>query len=136
MILVDSSAWIEYYKKGGDEIIKEQCINAIQSDLVAINGIVQVEILGFESKEKVFETVRSDFSAYHFLDLTINVFQQSYILGKELRQIGINIPATDLIIAGCALFYDVSLLHLDKHFSLIAKHYPLESITGNETRME
>lgn len=47
MILIDSSAWIEYYKPMGDTQIKKAVYTAIQNDEAAINGIILVEIAGF-----------------------------------------------------------------------------------------
>ncbi|MBW2262867.1 MAG: hypothetical protein JRG91_12900, partial [Deltaproteobacteria bacterium] len=47
MILVDSSAFIEYYRPGGDPRAGDLVARAIQEDLVCINGIVQVEVVSF-----------------------------------------------------------------------------------------
>ena len=46
-------------------------------------------------------------------------------MGRELRTLGVTVPATDLIIASSARLAGAELLHFDGHFELIAEHLPL-----------
>ena len=65
MILIDSSAWIEFYRKDGLTEIKKAVKNAIKEDKAAINGIIHVEILAFTATEEDYENLTSDFSSFH-----------------------------------------------------------------------
>ncbi len=49
MILVDSSALVEYYRPNGIPEVQAAVTEAIEADAVAVNGIIQVEVLGFAS---------------------------------------------------------------------------------------
>jgi hypothetical protein len=45
MKLIDSSAWIEYYRKDGDTHYKEEIIKALKENNAAICGIIKTELL-------------------------------------------------------------------------------------------
>ena len=47
MIVVDSSAWIEFYRSGGDPVVSEAVAAAVANDVVLTNGIIQAEIVSF-----------------------------------------------------------------------------------------
>ena len=50
MIVIDSSAFIEYYRGAGLEEVQDAVAAAIAADEVAVNGIIQVEICAFASR--------------------------------------------------------------------------------------
>lgn len=126
MILVDSSAWVAYYRPEGSEGLKNLIKEVITADLVAVNGIIVVEILSGISKELEFNKVASDFKGFHSLSLSEESFFEASSLGSSLRRKGVTVPSTDLIIAASAIKNNAMLHHLDSHFDLIAEHTPLE----------
>lgn len=127
MILVDSSVWIPYYRADGMKKIQDTVKKAISLDLVAINGIIVVEILSGISKNTEFNKVSSDFKGFHYVSLSMHDFFEASLLGSSLRSKGLTIPATDLMIAISAIKNGNMLYHLDSHFDLIAKHTSLKS---------
>jgi hypothetical protein len=130
MILVDSSALIEWYRPEGDADVRAAVRSAIAGDRIAINGIIQAEILPFARSERERDAIASDFWAFHWLDLGRSTFDLASSVGFELRRQGITVPATDLVIAACAIEAGAELLHMDSHFEQIARaselrtHYP------------
>ena len=126
MILVDSSALIEYYRPSGRTEVRRAVAEGIAADRLAVNGIIQVEILGFAAGEKEQRLLRSDFEAFHHLDLHREVCDLAASLGFELRRQGVTVPATDLIIAANALQAEVPVYHLDGHFERIAQNSNLD----------
>ncbi len=129
MKLIDSSAWIEYYRKEGNKEYKNWISRAIQNNTAAVNGVIQVEILVFTKTQPEYDFISSDFSALHNLRLDKHVFKKASEIGFDLRRKGITIPGTDLIIAACALVSNVELIHFDSHYKYIAEHYPLKMIS-------
>ncbi len=127
MILVDSSVWIYYYRPRVAEKIKSLLIGAITRDEIAVNGIIEVEILNGITEEKDFEKVKSDFGAFMTIALGDSVFIAAGELGSSLRRKGFSVPATDLIIAASALTSDCQLIHIDSHFDTIARYTPLNA---------
>jgi hypothetical protein len=61
MILVDSSALVEYYRPNGFPEAQAAVTEAIEADAAAINGIIQVEVLGFASGRDSFDDLLQDF---------------------------------------------------------------------------
>lgn len=125
MILVDSSAFIEYYRPNGDASVRGVVANLIASDQVAYNGVIQVEILGHAAGAEELQMLTSDFEAFHRVGISTSVFQRACDLGFELRRNGLTVPTTDLIIAASALEAGVEVYHLDSHFQRIAEHSDL-----------
>ena len=101
---------------------------AITSDHVVVNGMIVVEVLSGISKQSEFKKVESAFKGFHFVTVSEEDYYSASLLGSSLRRNGISVPSTDLIIAASAIKGDHTLLHLDHHFDLIAKHSSLKSI--------
>lgn len=127
MIIVDSSAWIEFYRPSGSPGVRAVVAAAVDSDLVAVNGVIQVEVLAFSSRHDNRRKLVSDFEALHWLDLGKSSFDLATEIGARARSEGITVPATDLIIAACAIQSDSVLLHADTHFDLLVPHSGLRS---------
>jgi predicted nucleic acid-binding protein len=125
VILVDSSAFIEYYRPAGSPSARARVAAAIESDQAAVNGIIQAEIVTFARDDADYRRLRSDFSAFHWLELTAREFDLASELGFALRRRGLTVPVTDLVIAASALANGATLLHLDGHFDRIAEHSEL-----------
>ena len=128
MILVDSSAWIEYYRRGGEEEVRDLVFSAIRDHRAATNGIIKVEIVAYATRAADSRDVWSDLSGCHWLELTAPVFELAVTMGRQLRTLGVTVPATGLIIASSARLADAELLHFDGHFELIAEHLPLVTL--------
>ncbi|MDH3405056.1 MAG: PIN domain-containing protein [Acidobacteriota bacterium] len=122
MILVDSSAFIEYYRPSGNPAVRAEVAAAVAADRVAVNGIIQTELLAFASRPVDFEALAGDFRAFHWLELRRTEFDLAADLGFGLRQKGVTVPATDLVIAASAIGAGATLYHLDEHFERIAEH--------------
>lgn len=127
MILVDSSAFIEYYRARGMQKVRQAVAEAIADDQVAVNGMIQVEIVAYAATPADRKKLESDFSAFHWLELTAQDFGLAVDLGCRLRGRGITVPPTDLIIAASALRAEATLYHVDGHYNLVARHSDLRA---------
>lgn len=121
MIVVDSSALIEYYRPSGDSRVRDAVAAAIAADQVAVNGIIRVEILAFAAGEAERRLLAADFEAFHHLELGPPDFDLASQLGFDLRRRGVTVPATDLIIAASAIRAEAHLYHVDGHFDRIGE---------------
>lgn len=120
MIVADSSALIEYYRRGGSPAVQEAVAAAISDDELAFNGIIFVEVVGFAADERERRALLASFGAFHRLPLEDGDFDLAASIGFDLRRRGRTVPATDLIIAACAIRARAELLHVDDHFAEIA----------------
>jgi len=127
MILVDTSAFVEYYRPSGSPAVRAAVAEAIAADLVAVNGIVQVEILAFASGQTNFRKLLSDFKVFRWLDLGEADFDLAAELGFSLRRKAITVPPADLIIAASAIRFEAVLYHVDAHYDMISRHSGLKS---------
>ena len=129
MIVVDSSAFIEYYRSSGLRSVQDAVANAIAADQVAVNGVIQVEICSYASGDSERRQLEADFQGFHWLDLGPPDFDLATDLGFQLRRLGLTIPATDLIIAASTILANARLLHRDAHFDLLAQHSKLQGFS-------
>ena len=127
MIVADSSALIEYYRRGGSPAVQEAVAAAITEDALAVNGIVFVEVVGFAADDRERRALLASFGAFHRLALEEGDFDLAASIGFDLRRRGRTVPATDLIIAASAIRARAELLHVDDHFDEIAKVSALAS---------
>ena len=126
-VLVDSSAFIEYYRPAGLPAAQAAVAEAIGAQRVCVNGIIKVEIVAFAPDEASYRKLQADFRAFHWLDLGPEEFALATELGFKLRRQAITVPPTDLIIAASAIRAGANLYHVDAHFDMIAKHSKLSS---------
>ena len=128
MILIDSSAFIEFLNRTGsacDEAVER----LIRSDSdCAIADIVLTEILQGIKNEREFRDVRDSLLTFHLLSLKSH---ESYIHAAELhrkcRKKGLTVRSTvDLLIAQIALDHQATLLHNDRDFEALASVSPLK----------
>lgn len=127
MIVVDSSAWVEYYRPVGFQVVKAAVARAIEADLVTVNGIIQVEILAFAPGSSNLAKLISDFKIYNWIELDEDDFDFATEMGFFLRRRSITIKAADLIIAASAIRTRSLLYHTDSHFDDVARHFELKS---------
>lgn len=126
-ILVDSSAFIEYYRPTGLPGAQAAVAEAIAAQRVCVNGVIKVEIVAFAPDEASYRKLLADFLAFHWLDLGPEEFALATELGFKLRRQAITVPPSDLIIAASAIRAGATLYHVDAHFDMIAQHSKLSS---------
>lgn len=122
MILLDTSAFIEFLNRTGSPA--DRAIEALITNNadVAIAEIVLTEVLQGIKNESEYRDVRASLLALPLLALKDH---DSYIKAADLYRIcrakGLTIRSTiDLLIAQTALEHDAELLHNDRDFEAIA----------------
>jgi predicted nucleic acid-binding protein len=129
VILVDTSVWIDFF--AGRDLphvaTLEQCI--IDNQDLALCGIILTEILQGIVDDATHRRVRRYLRPLIMLPMPEAVFVRAADIYRQLRKQGITIRKTnDCIIAATALDHRCQLLHNDKDFVSIAKHYPLKVV--------
>jgi predicted nucleic acid-binding protein len=120
-ILVDSSAWIAYFR--GDQSLPALDWG-IEENLVVTNEIILSELIPpilLRGERKLSALLRN----VECIPLTID-WEDLIRLQTRCLRLGINkVGIPDLIIAQHAMQHDLLLFSLDTHFHLISKHRPL-----------
>jgi predicted nucleic acid-binding protein len=131
LLLVDSSVWIDYYRPQGSAHLKRQLQEALGRGTVATLGLIAVEVLQGAPTAQVWHQLREDFLGLHWLELTQPVWLEAAALGARLRQRGLSLPATDVVIAAAAAHYQCRLWHRDMDFTRISPHLSLSMFVAS-----
>jgi predicted nucleic acid-binding protein len=124
LILVDTSAWIELFRRRPrfdfasrvdlDEVVL--CLPVLQEVLQGIDG------------ERPYRLVRESLLSLPMVEspLSLDVVELAVALFRTARRGGLTVRSSvDCLIAACALRHDLTVLHLDRDFDLLARVSPL-----------
>lgn len=130
MILVDTSAWIDYLRGTGSPV--DACLrSAIEADeALATTGLVVLELLAGALDERHARDLRRLLDRCRFLPLEEpSDHEAAAALYRACRRQGTTIRRLpDCLIAAVAMRTSSSLLHNDSDFDAIALHAPLSTL--------
>ena len=123
--MIDSNVWITYFRDENYRLtpfIKD----LMEKDQVYINGIILVELLKGAKSEKNYRGLRNSLDGLHFLEIDKGLFNSISEAAFKLRQKGVTVPLTDLVIAIQCVENGLILIEEDRHFEFIRDHFPLK----------
>jgi predicted nucleic acid-binding protein len=127
VILVDSSAWIEFQHATGSRA-DQRLTAAIEADApLATTGVVMLEILAGAHNERHAGDLRRLLDRCRFLPLEEpSDHEAAAALFRACRRAGTTIRRLpDCLVAAVAIRNGATLLHQDADFDAIARHAPL-----------
>ena len=117
-VLIDTCAWIDFFKSTTGHL-GTQVAYLIETDQATITGVVIAELLqGIKTKEENQQLKRL-FQSLHYLKTEDHDWLQAGQLSQQLRNSGLTLPLTDILIATIAQRNAVAILTIDKHFQHI-----------------
>ena len=120
-VLVDTSAWIEFYHPKGDPVVKRRVTEAIAEDEVATVAPIVAELLVGARKASERQAIEHDLRILRLLPLGWDEAAAAAGVGQALDRAGRRAPMVDLLIAAAAHRYGCALWHLgDEHYDAIA----------------
>lgn len=126
MVLVDTSVWIEIFRKPA----RVQLAEVIDLDeIVTCLPVIQEILQGFDS-EAAFLRARQAMLAFPIVESPVgtHVFLEAVDLYRAGRRMGLTIRSSvDCLIAVCAIRNQLEVMHCDRDFDQIAKIAPLRS---------
>ena len=129
MILVDTSVWIDFF--AGRDLPHVATLEKfiLDNENLALCGIILTEILQGISDDTTYRRVQHNLSPLIMLPMPPAVFVRAADIYRKLRKQGITIrKSNDCIIAATAVEHRCQLLHNDKDFTPIVKHFPLKVV--------
>jgi predicted nucleic acid-binding protein len=125
VILVDSSAWIDFFSSrpgaGGGEL--RRMIH--QGEPFAITGVVVAEVL--QGLVRDATVIEGFLSQWDLLEPSgFETYRSAAAIYRRARASGVTLTTIDSLIAAIALEHGASLFTLDKDFSRIARITGLE----------
>lgn len=123
-VLVDTSAWIEFFRK--KEPYYSVILELIDNDIVCCIGIVLAELLQGAKSEKELNTIKEFLHVFEFLPESVKSWEKAGELSYTLKQKGKAVGLSDCYIAVLSRLNNVKLLTLDKHFNVLKKEFELK----------
>lgn len=121
-ILVDSSVWIDYFRKGD---YSDALDGLIDENRIVLNDLILAELEPFLSVKKEKKLI----GLLHTVERVGIDIDWPNIIALQIKCLknGINgIGISDLIIVQNALVNKLKIYALDKHFKLISQYIPLK----------
>jgi hypothetical protein len=125
VLLVDTSAWIEVFRKPARLDLDE--VGGIDQ-VVTCLPVIQEVLQGFRL-ESAFRVARDAMLALPCIEspLPRARFEEAADLYRAARRAGITVRSgVDCLIAACAVRHDLTVLHRDRDFAAIARISPLQ----------
>ena len=127
-VLVDTSVWIEFLRKDGDPRYRARLSQLIDDNRVALCGLILAELLKGARSDKEYQDLEERLAALVYLETPESLWKKSGRNASLLLRKGIQVPMTDLIIAFIGLENKIPVFHNDKHFRILQKYIPLDTL--------
>ena len=124
MVLVDTSAWIEFFRRDGDPAVKLAMKVLVEELEATLCGPVEMEFLGgARRRERQRIQIRLDLLPY--LNNDQKIWREAATQYALLREKGITVPWNDVLVATLALRHDCRIYAVDRHFESMGEHLGL-----------
>lgn len=129
MVIVDTSAWIEYFRDGQAEVV-EKVDRCLEQDIVGIGDLVYCEVVqGIRAPRHRAEVSSLLLSLPHFDMVGFYIAEQAAANYRLLRSRGITVRKTiDVLIGTFCVERGFQLIHHDSDFDLMAPHIGLDTV--------
>lgn len=127
MILVDTSAWIEFLRGTGSAVC-DRVDGLLSADLATCDPIV-MEILAGARDDGHLRNLRALLARATLLPTQPAHYEHAALLYRQARASGLTVRThIDCLIAAIAIGHDVPLLHADRDFAQLATVSPLRLV--------
>ena len=129
MVMVDTSAWIEFFRGGLPSVVNKVDL-CLERDLVGIGDLVYCEVMqGIRSPREKGEVSTLLLSLPRFEMVGFIMAEKSASNYRLLRSKGVTVRKTiDVLIGTFCAEHELPLIHHDSDFDLMAKHIGLNTI--------
>ena len=128
-ILVDTSLWVRYLRRGAAPRVIERVGTWLSGRRVATTKMIKLELLLAARSEDEYERLSATLDALFQLTPGAGTWRQAARNGFDLRRHGVLVPANDLLIATVAQEAGANLAHADQHYELMAPYLGLRTIS-------
>jgi predicted nucleic acid-binding protein len=124
MILIDTSAWVEFLRDTGSPVCRR--VDAVLSKKVATCDPIRMEILAGARDDNHLNDLRRLLARASVAPTTAADYEQAATYYRTCRRNGQTVRRLiDCLIASVAIRADVAILHADRDFDTLARHIPL-----------
>jgi len=120
-VLVDTSAWIDFYHPKGDPAVKQHLTRALGRDDVTIVAPIIAELLAGTRTDEEGRMLEDDLRGLGLLPLGWDEAVTAGRFAQSLNRTGRRMPLVDLLIAAAARRHGREVWHAgDGHYRVIA----------------
>lgn len=124
MILVDTSAWIEFLRDTGSPVCAS--VDQLLDGELATCGPVRLEVLAGARSESHLNDLRRLLARATLLPTETTAYEEGAALYRACRRSGETVRRLmDCLIAAIAIGAGTPILHADSDFDALARHTPL-----------
>lgn len=118
MTLIDTSAWIEFFRRSGNPDVKGRVASYLDASVAAVCGPIEFELLvGARASER--GDISTALSFCTVLDFSGACWRRAADVERALRQKGVTVPRDDIFVAAASVEHAVPLFAHDAHFELM-----------------
>jgi predicted nucleic acid-binding protein len=127
VILVDTTAWIDWFADRDCPATERLHLAIEQGEDLAVCGVVVTEVLQGVHNDRDFLTIRDRLFGLIYLPMSRRTHVRAAEMYRGCRKRGLTIrKPVDCIIAATCIENSAFILHHDRDFDHLAKHYPLQ----------
>jgi predicted nucleic acid-binding protein len=123
-VLVDTSAWIEFFRK--KEPLHSVISGLMDDKRICCAGIILAELIQGAEGEKELKVLKDFRHVFEFLDDSVDLWQAAGELSNTLQRKGKSVGLSDCYLAVSAKAHKVKILTLDKHFDVIKGSFGID----------
>jgi predicted nucleic acid-binding protein len=129
MILIDTSAWIDFLRRQGDTEVTSRVALYIELGEAAYCGPIEFELRAGARPREVAD-LETAFRFSTLLEFPAACWQRAAEIEQTSRARGVTVPRDDLFVAAAALHHRVALYAPDPHFTMLRDraHLPLRLV--------
>ena len=125
MILVDTSAWIEFLRDTGSATCER--VETLLDAEIATCDAVRMEVLAGARDERHLQSLRGLLARAILIPMSPRDYDNAAALYRQCRRKGETVrKSIDCLIAAVAISAEVPILHNDVDFDVLARHTPLQ----------
>ena len=129
MILIDTSAWVEFLRDTGSPVC--QRVDDLLAAEIATCDVIRMEVLAGARDERHLQQLRRLLARASSLPTEPVDYEVAAALYRTCRQRGHTVrKLTDCLIAAVAIRGGVPILHMDADFDILAQHTALQIDAG------
>ena len=124
MILIDTSAWVEFLRDTGSDVCRR--VDDLLVGDMATCDVVRMEVLAGARDERHLDHLRRLLARASMLRTEPSDYEEAAALYRTCRRNGETVrKLVDCVIAAQAIRAEVPVLHADTDFDVLARHTPL-----------
>ena len=126
MILIDTSAWIEFLRNTGSKVCNT--VDDLLDDDLAICDAISMEVLAGARNEQHLAQLRGLLARATLVPIVAEDYDQAAALYRTCRRSGETVrKLIDCLIAAVAIRSNAPVLHADADFAALARQTPLRT---------